>query len=79
VLAKEKYGLRGREVAEHGAQEAHHIQENWGIQERILVGITPRSHARTILESGRRNTAFTAICWWLTFNSRTLPQKTRHL
>jgi len=35
--------------------EAHRIEENWGIQERILVGITPRSYARPILESGRRN------------------------
>jgi len=35
--------------------EAHHIKENWGIQERILVGITPRSDARPILDSGRRN------------------------
>jgi two-component system sensor histidine kinase KdpD len=29
--------------------EAHRIVENWGIQERILVGITPRSDARPIL------------------------------
>jgi len=35
--------------------EAHRIVENWGIQERILVGITPRSDARLILESGKRN------------------------
>jgi two-component system sensor histidine kinase KdpD len=35
--------------------ESHRIVENWGIQERILVGITPRSDARSILESGRRN------------------------
>jgi two-component system sensor histidine kinase KdpD len=35
--------------------QSHHIEENWGIQERILVGITPRSEARPILESGRRN------------------------
>jgi two-component system, OmpR family, sensor histidine kinase KdpD len=35
--------------------ETHDIVENWGIQERILVGITPRSPARPILESGRRN------------------------
>jgi two-component system sensor histidine kinase KdpD len=35
--------------------EAHRIVENWGIQERILVGITPRSDAQSILESGRRN------------------------
>src|SRR5207249_10554012 len=33
----------------------HHIEEIWGTQERILVGITPRSDARPILESGRRN------------------------
>jgi two-component system, OmpR family, sensor histidine kinase KdpD len=35
--------------------EGHGIDENWGIQERILVGITPRSDARPVLESGRRN------------------------
>jgi two-component system sensor histidine kinase KdpD len=35
--------------------DVHHIDENWGIQERILVGITPRSDARPILESGKRN------------------------
>jgi two-component system sensor histidine kinase KdpD len=35
--------------------EAHRIVENWGIQERILVGITPRSDARPTLESGKRN------------------------
>jgi len=35
--------------------QAHHIEENWGIQERILVGITPRSDAKQILESGKRN------------------------
>jgi two-component system sensor histidine kinase KdpD len=34
---------------------SHHIVEIWGTQERILVGITPRSDARPILESGRRN------------------------
>jgi two-component system sensor histidine kinase KdpD len=35
--------------------QTHHIEEIWGTQERILVGITPRSDARPILESGRRN------------------------
>ncbi len=35
--------------------ECHGIVENWGIQERILVGITPRSYGRPILESGKRN------------------------
>src|SRR5262249_27060735 len=34
---------------------AHCIEEIWGTQERILVGITPRSDARPILESGKRN------------------------
>jgi two-component system, OmpR family, sensor histidine kinase KdpD len=34
---------------------SHHIEEIWGTQERILVGITPRSDAQPILESGRRN------------------------
>jgi two-component system sensor histidine kinase KdpD len=35
--------------------QSHHIEEIWGTQERILVGITPRSDAGPILESGRRN------------------------
>src|SRR5262249_32106899 len=35
--------------------QTHHIEEIWGTQERILVGITPRSDARPLLESGRRN------------------------
>src|SRR5215831_14481754 len=35
--------------------QSHHIEEIWGTQERILIGITPRSDARPILESGRRN------------------------
>jgi two-component system sensor histidine kinase KdpD len=50
--------LVAAEVVESELREyltSHHIEENWGIQERILVGITPRSDARPILESGRRN------------------------
>jgi two-component system sensor histidine kinase KdpD len=43
------------EVELHAYLRAHHIEEIWGTQERILVGITPRSDARPILESGRRN------------------------
>jgi two-component system, OmpR family, sensor histidine kinase KdpD len=35
--------------------QTHHIDEIWGTQERILVGLTPRSDGRPILESGRRN------------------------
>jgi two-component system sensor histidine kinase KdpD len=35
--------------------QSHRIEEIWGTQERILVGITPRSDAGPILESGRRN------------------------
>ena len=34
---------------------SHHIEEIWGTPERILVGMTPRSDARPILQSGRRN------------------------
>jgi two-component system, OmpR family, sensor histidine kinase KdpD len=34
---------------------SHGIAETWGTQERILACITPRSNARQILESGRRN------------------------
>jgi two-component system sensor histidine kinase KdpD len=35
--------------------QTHHIEEIWGTQERILVCLTPRSDARPVLESGRRN------------------------
>jgi two-component system, OmpR family, sensor histidine kinase KdpD len=34
---------------------SHGIEEVWGTQERILVCITPRSNARQVLESGKRN------------------------
>jgi two-component system sensor histidine kinase KdpD len=34
---------------------SHGIAETWGVQERILVCITPRSNAAPMLESGRRN------------------------
>ncbi len=34
---------------------AHGIDQSWGVQERILVCITPRSNAADMLESGRRN------------------------
>lgn len=50
--------LVAAEVVENelrGYLHAHRIEEIWGTQERILVGITPRSDARPILESGRRN------------------------
>src|SRR5262245_7506392 len=39
----------------HAYLRAHCIDEIWGTQERILVGITPRSDAQPIIESGRRN------------------------
>lgn len=35
--------------------EAHGVTARWGAQERILVCLTPRSSARTMLESGYRN------------------------
>src|SRR5438552_2496237 len=50
--------LVAAEVVETELREylrTHQIEEIWGTQERILVGITPRSDARPILESGRRN------------------------
>jgi two-component system, OmpR family, sensor histidine kinase KdpD len=34
---------------------AHGIDHPWGVQERILVCVTPRSNAAAMLESGRRN------------------------
>jgi two-component system sensor histidine kinase KdpD len=35
--------------------DAHGIRQAWGVHERILVCLTPRSNARAMLESGRRN------------------------
>jgi two-component system sensor histidine kinase KdpD len=32
------------------------MDSSWGVQERILVCVTPRSNAAKMLESGRRNT-----------------------
>lgn len=34
---------------------SHGMEEPWGVQERILVCIAPRSNAADMLESGRRN------------------------
>jgi two-component system sensor histidine kinase KdpD len=34
---------------------SHGVDQSWGVQERILVCITPQSSAAQILESGRRN------------------------
>jgi two-component system, OmpR family, sensor histidine kinase KdpD len=34
---------------------SHGMDSSWGVQERILVCVTPRSNAAQILESGRRN------------------------
>jgi two-component system, OmpR family, sensor histidine kinase KdpD len=34
---------------------AHHITETWGMHERILVCLTPRSNAPLMIASGRRN------------------------
>jgi two-component system, OmpR family, sensor histidine kinase KdpD len=35
--------------------QAHGIDQSWGVQERILVCVTPRSNVAEMLESGRRN------------------------
>jgi two-component system sensor histidine kinase KdpD len=34
---------------------SHGVDQSWGVQERILVCMTPRSNAGEMLESGRRN------------------------
>ena len=34
---------------------SHGMDQSWGVQERILVCVTPRSNAAQMLESGRRN------------------------
>jgi two-component system, OmpR family, sensor histidine kinase KdpD len=34
---------------------AHGVDQSWGVKERILICITPRSNAAAMLESGRRN------------------------
>jgi two-component system sensor histidine kinase KdpD len=34
---------------------SHGVDQSWGVQERILVCITPQSNAAQMLESGRRN------------------------
>ena len=50
--------LLAAEVVERQLQtylHSHGIEEVWGTQERILVCITPRSNARQVLESGKRN------------------------
>jgi len=36
--------------------DLHGIHQSWGTQERILVCVTPRSNAKVMIESGRRNT-----------------------
>lgn len=35
--------------------KSHGVDQSWGVQERILVCVTPRSNAAEMLESGRRN------------------------
>jgi two-component system sensor histidine kinase KdpD len=50
--------LLAADVVEHELGEyldSHGIRMRWGAQERILVAITPRSDARRMLASGRRN------------------------
>lgn len=34
---------------------SHGVDQSWGVQERILVCVTPRSNAAEMMESGRRN------------------------
>jgi two-component system sensor histidine kinase KdpD len=66
LLAEEQKLSRLREMALLVAAEvvdrqlesylkAHGIEQSWGTQERILVCVTPRSSARRMIASGRRN------------------------
>ena len=51
--------LLAAEVVESQLQRyiaSHGIQQSWGMQERIMVCVTPRSNVRAMIESGRRNT-----------------------
>ncbi len=50
--------LLAAEVVEDQLQRymsAHGMHQSWGTQERIMVCVTPRSNARVMIESGRRN------------------------
>ncbi len=55
---REQALLLAADVVEHELTEyldSHGLRMRFGTQERILVAITPRSDARRMLESGRRN------------------------
>jgi len=50
--------LVAAQVVDHQLERylrSHGMDQPWGVQERILVCVTPRSNAAPMLESGRRN------------------------
>jgi two-component system, OmpR family, sensor histidine kinase KdpD len=55
---REKALLLAADVVDHQLEtylQRHGIEQLWGAQERILVCVTPRLRASTMIESGRRN------------------------
>ncbi len=55
---RERALLLTADVVEHQLEsylELNNIQSSWGTQERILVCLTPRANAASMLASGRRN------------------------
>jgi two-component system sensor histidine kinase KdpD len=61
-----------------GYLRSHGGDQSWGVQERILVCITPRSNAAQMLESGRRNAdRFQGEFYVVYVQQPVLPEKDR--
>jgi len=59
---------------------SHGMDSSWGVQERILVCVTPRSNAGKMLESGRRNAdRFQGEFYVVYVQQPVLPQEDRQI
>jgi len=59
---------------------SHGMDSSWGVQERILVCVTPRSNAAKMLESGRRNAdRFQGEFYVVYVQQPVLPQEDRQI
>jgi len=59
---------------------SHGIDQPWGVQERILVCVSPRSNATHILESARRNAdRFQGEFYVVYVQERSLPEQDRSI
>ena len=59
---------------------SHGMDSSWGVQERILVCVTPRSNASQMLESGRRNAdRFQGEFYVVYVQQPVLPQQDRQI